>query len=66
MKRLRYTKSELDASIASAVAAEREACALAALAEDSFMMLQDFGMQSVCTRVRENIAAAIRARDKQK
>ena len=45
-----------------AIEAEREACAQAALAEDSFMMLQDFGMQSMCTQVRENVAVAIRAR----
>jgi len=47
------------------IAIEREACAKVALAENSFMMLQDFGMQSMCTQVRENVAAAIRARGKQ-
>ncbi len=50
--------------LAAAVLMEREACAETALAEDSFMMLQDFGMQSMCTQVRENVAAAIRARSK--
>lgn len=38
-----------------------EEAAKAAQDDTSFMMLQDFGMQSTCTQVRENIAAAIRA-----
>jgi hypothetical protein len=57
-----WTEAERAREIRLAVLAEREACAEAALAEDSFMMLQDFGMQSMCTQVRENVAAAIRNR----
>lgn len=45
-----------------AIAAEREACAKIAEADTSFMMLQEFGMQSTVTQVRTNIADAIRAR----
>lgn len=41
---------------------EREACAKVAEDDTSFMMLQDFGMQTTCTQVRTNIADAIRAR----
>lgn len=48
--------------INEAVIAEREACAKIAEADTSFMMLQDFGMQQMCTQVRSNIADAIRKR----
>ena len=43
---------------------EREACAKIAEDDTSFMMLQDFGLQSTCTQVRTNIAEAIRSRGK--
>lgn len=48
--------------VAKAIRVEREACAQIAEADTSFMMLQDFGMQSTCTQVRQNIADAIRNR----
>ena len=59
-------RPDIEAAIAASVAAEREACARAALDENSFMMLQDFGMQSMCDQVRENVAAVIRARQNSK
>jgi hypothetical protein len=44
------------------VDAEREACAKLVLANTDFMMLQDFGMQSMCDQLKTNLAAEIRAR----
>lgn len=55
---MQMLKRDVDA----AVTAEREACAKVAEADTSFDMLQDFGMQSHSAQLRENIAAAIRAR----
>lgn len=52
----------LRAHISAAIHAEREACARVAEADTSFDMLQDFGIQSHSAQIRENIAAAIRAR----
>lgn len=49
-------------ALRAAVRAERECCARVALADTSFDMLQDFGMQSHSAQLRQNIADAIRAR----
>lgn len=46
--------------IAETVAAERERCAKIAEQDNSFMMLQDFGLQSAVSQKGINIAAAIR------
>lgn len=52
----------ITAAILAAVAEEREVCAQIAETDSSFMMLQDFGLQSVVTQNGDNIALAIRAR----
>lgn len=50
-------------ALREAEAGEREACAKIAENDDSFMMLQDFGLQSAVTQKGQNIAAAIRSRN---
>jgi hypothetical protein len=50
-------------AISKAIDDEREACAKIAENDDSFMMLQDFGLQSAVTQKGQNIAAAIRSRE---
>lgn len=45
-----------------AVEEEREAVALLVEANEDFMMLQDFGMQSMCDQLKTNIAKQIRNR----
>ena len=52
------------AAILQAVEAEREACAEIAETDDSFMMLQDWGLQNAVSQKAQNIAEAIRDRGK--
>lgn len=49
-------------ALKEAVEGEREACAKVAETDDSFMMFQDFGLQSAVTEKGQNIARAIRSR----
>lgn len=53
---------EIAALVRQSVLTEREACAQEALSDTSLNMLQDFGMQQIALRVRQNIADAIRNR----
>lgn len=51
-------RAKCDAYVANAIIEE---CAKVAEADDSFMMLQDWGLQNAVTQKGENIAQAIRA-----
>lgn len=56
--------SNLASALLQAVEAEREACAEIAEADDSLMMLQDWGLQNAVSQKAQNIAEDIRARGK--